>query len=211
MAEQEEVRPPTSFFDDDTNKSSPIKTPPANDKASTNINTSSRQKHTQGSLALDIFPSNRSDDSENNDPPFKTPRAVVWTVLVLSTVACLMYLVGQLTPMWGLGASIQITFTEDSNRAPVSKSYEPYQMSLFFSIKCCLETGLVAEVILGVILFFFSGVWPHVKLGLMLYAWFARINHRFRAIILGMAHLHVPICMCKVACAENFCMCKTIP
>lgn len=101
-----------------TNKSSPIKTPPANDKPSTNINTSSRQQHTQGSLALDIFPSNRSDDSENNDPPFKTPRAVVWTVLVLYTVACGLYLVGQLTPMWGLGASIQITFTEDSNQAP---------------------------------------------------------------------------------------------
>merc|ERR1719401_557319 len=58
-------------------------------------------------------------------------------------------------------------------------------MSLFFSIKCCFQTGMAAEMILGVILFFFSGIWPHVKLILMLVCWFQRkMTHRLRHIIL---------------------------
>ena len=116
---------------------------------------------------------------------FNIKPCVVWSVLRLALIACAFFLVGQLTPIWGLGASINVHFTESSNQqSSIVKSYEPYQMSLFFSIKCCLETGLVPEVILGVILFFFSGVWPHVKLGLMLYCWFGRMNHRLRHIIL---------------------------
>ena len=124
------------------------------------------------SLTLDTY------DKYNIKP------CVIWSVLILALIACAFFLVGQLTPMWGLGASINVQFNESSNQSSLVKSYEPYQMSLFFSIKCCIETGLVPEVILGVILFFFSGVWPHVKLGLMLYCWFGRMNHRLRHIIL---------------------------
>lgn len=109
------------------------------------------------------------------------PKWIAWGVLVFAMLSSAIFLVGQITAMWGLGGAVSV---ELSNGQVLTMSSVPFEMSLFFSLKACIETGLVPEVILGVILFFFSGIWPHAKLLLMLYCWFGNMSHRFRQIVL---------------------------
>mmetsp|Transcript_29279 Transcript_29279/g.82602 ORF Transcript_29279/g.82602 Transcript_29279/m.82602 type:complete len:603 (-) Transcript_29279:338-2146(-) len=107
-----------------------------------------------------------------------------WGMLALLVASSACYLTGQIADLWGLGASVQMTFSSDSGLQPVVYNYPPYTMSLMFSIEACFKYGSGAEYLLGTVLFLFSGVWPHVKLLLMLACWFVPLPHRRRQIIL---------------------------
>jgi len=115
------------------------------------------------------------------NPRYGVSKWTAWFVLLFALIASGIFFVGQITAMWGLGGTVRVQLDDGT---VMQKSYEPFEMSLMFSLKACIKTGLVPEVILGVVLFFFSGVWPHAKLWLMLYCWFGDLSHRFRHIIL---------------------------